>query len=156
MSAGRSWFIRSISPSSSWTSACVTRRTLLYAGRPEAASPSAGSLKRPTQELNALLEDVFEQTKEAELYAPSGTRHIWAAEEYPYAQGSDHDIFLGMGIPSTMLGHDPDWTHHTSEDTIDKTDASELRRVGVFATTAAVFMASADEGSWKRARALGK
>jgi hypothetical protein len=104
--------------------------------------------------LNALLADVLAQTKEAALFAPSGTRHIWAAEESPYAQGSDHDIFLGMGIPSTMLGHEPDWTHHTSEDTIDKTDASELRRVGVFATTAALFIASADDASWKRARAL--
>ncbi len=37
----------------------ATRRTLLYAGRPEAASPSAGSMKRHTQELNALIEDAF-------------------------------------------------------------------------------------------------
>lgn len=104
--------------------------------------------------LNALLADVLTQTKEANLFAPSGTRHIWAAEESRYAQGSDHDIFLGMGVPSTMLGHDPDWTHHTSEDTIDKTDASELRRVGVFATAVSLFIASADDAGWKRAREL--
>jgi hypothetical protein len=52
-----------------------------------------------------------------------------------------------------MLGHDPDWTHHTSEDKIDKTDASEFRRAGTFATAAAWFMATADSRSWKRVRA---
>jgi len=106
--------------------------------------------------LNAVLADVLEQTKEARLTAPTGSRHTWFAEESPYAQGSDHDVFLGLGVPSTMLGHDPDWTHHTSEDTIDKTDATEFKRVGVFATAAAVFLASADDGAWKRALALAK
>jgi len=36
-----------------------TRRTLLYAGRPEAASPAAGSYKRHTQEVSALIDDAF-------------------------------------------------------------------------------------------------
>src|SRR6185436_1518733 len=100
--------------------------------------------------LNALLEDVLAQTKESGIVAPSGSRTTWAAEEVPYSQGSDHDVFLGVGVPSTMLGHDPDWTHHTSEDTIDKTDATEFRRVGVFATAAALYLAGADDTGWKR------
>jgi hypothetical protein len=49
-----------------------------------------------------------------------------------------------------MFGHDPDWTHHTSEDTPDKTDASEFRRVGVLAATAAYWIASADDAAWQR------
>jgi hypothetical protein len=80
--------------------------------------------------LDALMSDVLQQTREASLYAPTGTRNYWLAEAIAYAQGNDHDAFLGLGIPATMLGHDPDWTHHTSEDKIDKTDASEFRRVG--------------------------
>jgi hypothetical protein len=94
--------------------------------------------------LNALMADVLDQTREANLYAPTGTRNYWMPESIPYAQGSDHDLFLGLRIPATMLGHDPDWTHHTSEDKIDKTDASEFRRVGVFATAAAYYLASMD------------
>jgi aminopeptidase YwaD len=94
--------------------------------------------------LNALMADVLDQTREASLYAPTGTRNYWMPESIPYAQGSDHDVFLGLGIPATMLGHDPDWTHHTSEDKMDKTDASEFRRVGVFATAAAYYLASMD------------
>ena len=91
--------------------------------------------------LNAMLSDVMEQTREAYLFAPTGTHNYWPAEMAPYAQGSDHDLFLGVGVPAAMLGHDPDWTHHTSEDTVDKTDASEFLRVGVLATAAAYWMA---------------
>jgi hypothetical protein len=92
--------------------------------------------------LDALLSDVLEQTREADLYAQTGTRTYWMPEAIPYAQGSDHDVFLGLGISATMLGHDPDWTHHTSEDKIDKTDASEFKRVGTFASAAAYFLAA--------------
>lgn len=92
--------------------------------------------------LNGLMADVLQQTREANLFAPTGTHNYWPAEMSPYAQGSDHDVFVGLGIPSTMLGHDPDWTHHTSEDTIDKTDATEFRRVGVLASAAAYWSAT--------------
>jgi len=103
--------------------------------------------------LDALMSDVLQQTREASLYAPTGTRNYWLAEAIAYAQGNDHDAFLGLGIPATMLGHDPDWTHHTSEDKIDKTDASEFRRVGVLASAAAYWMAAADFDHWDRLRA---
>ena len=87
--------------------------------------------------LNGVMADLLQQTRDANLYAPTGTHNYWPAEMNNYVQGSDHDVFISLGIPSTMLGHDPDWTHHTSEDTIDKTDASEFRRVGVLATAGA-------------------
>jgi aminopeptidase YwaD len=93
--------------------------------------------------LDGLLSDVLEQTREADLYAMTGTRNYWLPEAIAYTQGSDHDVFLGLGVPSTMLGHDPDWTHHSSEDKIDKTDASEFRRVGVFASASAYYLAQA-------------
>jgi hypothetical protein len=105
--------------------------------------------------LDGLLEDLLEQTRQAALVAPAGTRNHWPAEMIPYAQGSDHDILLGLGVPSSMLGHDPDWTHHTSEDTIDKTDASEFKRVGVITAAAALWMATATEADWTRVNALG-
>lgn len=93
--------------------------------------------------LDGLLSDALEQTREADLYAMTGTRNYWLPEAIAYTQGSDHDVFLGLGIPATMLGHDPDWTHHSSEDKIDKTDASEFRRVGVFASASAYYLALA-------------
>jgi hypothetical protein len=53
-----------------------------------------------------------------------------------------------------MLGHDPDWTHHTSEDTPDKTDATELRRVGVLASAAAYSAAVNDADAQRRLEAV--
>lgn len=105
--------------------------------------------------LDGLLEDLLDQTYHASLVAPAGTRNHWPASMIPYAQGSDHDILLGLGVPASMFGHDPDWTHHTSEDTIDKTDATEFRRVGVVAGVAALWMAQATDADWKRAEAFG-
>src|SRR5580698_8972025 len=104
--------------------------------------------------LNARMADVLAQAREADLVAPAGSRNYWPAEMAPYAQGSDHDVFLGLGIPATMLGHDPDWTHHTSEDTPDKTDATELRRVGVLASAAAYWAAVADADGERRLEAV--
>ena len=101
--------------------------------------------------LDGLMSDVMAQTREADLYAQTGTRNYWIPEAIPYAQGSDHDVFLGLGVPATMFGHDPDWTHHTSEDKIDKTDASEFRRVGIFASAAGYWIAAARSASqWDR------
>ena len=100
--------------------------------------------------LDGLLPDVLEQTRQAHLFAPSGTRNYWPAEMTGYAPGSDHDLFLAIGVPASMFGHDPDWTHHTSEDTPDKTDASELRRVGVLAANAAYWVANATADDWQK------
>src|SRR5882724_2100844 len=98
--------------------------------------------------LNALLEDAMQQTRDARLFGGAGTHNYWQPEAAAHTLGSDHEIFLGLGIPSTMFGHDPDWTHHTSEDTVDKTDASELLRVGVMASAASEWMAAADPHDW--------
>jgi hypothetical protein len=98
--------------------------------------------------LDALLADTLEETRDAALLAPTGSRNPWPAGPIPYAQGSDHDVLLGLGVPATMLGHDPDWTHHTSEDTVDKTDASELLRVSAFASAAAWWLATATPADW--------
>jgi hypothetical protein len=100
--------------------------------------------------MDGLLSDVLEQTREADLYAMTGTRNYWLPEAIAYTQGSDHDVFLALGVPSTMLGHDPDWTHHSSEDKIDKTDASEFRRVGVFASAAGYLLSMDNPASWHR------
>jgi hypothetical protein len=100
--------------------------------------------------LDAFLPDALDQTREAKLFAPTGTRQYWHSAVTPYAQGSDHDMFLGIGVPSTMFGHDPDWTHHTSEDRPDKTDATELKRVGVLAANVIYWIANAEPGEWQR------
>jgi hypothetical protein len=63
-----------------------------------------------------------------------------------YSGGSDHMIFTDatIGVPSMMLGHS-DVFHHTSYDTPDKCDPTEMRRVITAATMAAYVIANADD-----------
>jgi hypothetical protein len=119
----------------------VKTRSRFYATRTPDSVPSY---------LDALLADVLAQVREADLRAPTGSRNLFTPELIPYAPSSDHDIFLGLGIPATMLGHAPDWTHHSSADTLDNVDATELLRVGVFASATAWFLADATQPDWQR------
>lgn len=97
--------------------------------------------------LNDLVENVAAQTAAANLTDPAGTKNLFHYEVTPYDPGSDHDMFNDstVGVPALMFGHWPDWTHHTSEDTVDKVDPTTLKRVGVLATAAALWLATADE-----------
>jgi hypothetical protein len=61
----------------------------------------------------------------------------------PFSGGSDH-LFLSdpqIGIETVMLIHWPDLYYHTSEDTPDKTDPEELKRVGALAGVFALLVA---------------
>ncbi len=94
--------------------------------------------------LNDLVENVAQQVAAANLSDTSGTKNLFHYEVTPYDPGSDHDMFNDstVGVPAMMLGHWPDWTHHTSEDTVDKVDPTTLKRVGVLATAAALWLAT--------------
>lgn len=97
--------------------------------------------------LNDLVENAAAQVAAADLVAPTGSRHLFHYKMTPYDPGSDHDIFNDstVGVPAIMFGHWPDWTHHTSEDTLDKVDPTTLRRVGVLATAVALWLATATD-----------
>lgn len=102
--------------------------------------------------LNELVQNVAAQVAAANLTDPTGSMHLFHYEVTPYDPGSDHDMFndATVGVPALMLGHWPDWTHHTSEDTLDKVDPTTLKRVGVLATTAALWLATADGAQARR------
>lgn len=102
--------------------------------------------------LNDLVENVAAQTAASNLTDPAGTKNLFHYEMTPYDPGSDHDMFNdGMvGVPALMLGHWPDWTHHTSEDTPDKVDPTTLKRVGVLSTAAALWLATAGGEDWAK------
>ncbi len=97
--------------------------------------------------LNDLVENVAQQVAAANLTESMGTKNLFHYEITPYDPGSDHDMFNDstVGVPAMMLGHWPDWTHHTSEDTVDKVDPTTLKRVGVLATAAALWLATAND-----------
>jgi aminopeptidase YwaD len=61
--------------------------------------------------------------------------------------GSDHVVFIdgGMGIPGIMLHVWPDMWYHTNLDRPDKSDSTQLKRVSIIDTAAALYLATASK-----------
>jgi aminopeptidase-like protein len=80
------------------------------------------------------------------LRSLNGSDHPFAYRVVPFGGGSDHYIFNdgALRVPAVMFGHD-DTFHHTSLDSIDKVDASELRRVCSIALGSTIYLAGAQE-----------
>jgi aminopeptidase YwaD len=78
------------------------------------------------------------------LRSVNGTDHPFVWNREPFSGGSDHYVFNdgALRVPSVMFNHG-DTFHHTSLDTPDKVDASELRRVCAIALGSVYYLASA-------------
>jgi hypothetical protein len=76
---------------------------------------------------------------------PNGSRNLFHYEQTGYSGGSDHYVFLEStwGVPSVMVGHWPDTFYHTHADTPERSDATELARVGAASLLAGLYAASA-------------
>lgn len=80
------------------------------------------------------------------LRSLNGSSHPFPWMVEPFGGGSDHWIYNdgALKVPSLMFGHG-DTFHHTSLDTPDKVDPSELRRVSAMTLGIAYYLASAGE-----------
>jgi hypothetical protein len=67
----------------------------------------------------------------------------WVSGEHPWEGGSDHDVFLGRGIPAALLWHFPDFAYHTNLDRLAFVDPRELRLSSVALLCAACGVADA-------------
>ncbi len=78
------------------------------------------------------------------LKSVNGSDHPFAYRVVPFSGGSDHYIFNdgALRVPAVMFGHG-DTFHHTSLDSIDKVDASELRRVCCVALGSMIYLSGA-------------
>jgi aminopeptidase-like protein len=96
--------------------------------------------------LNDVTENFARLVQSLELTSLSGSRHPFALQVNPFSGGSDHVIFNdgALKVPAVMFGHG-DTFHHTSLDTPDKVDASELRRVCTIALGASYYLAHAGD-----------
>jgi len=83
------------------------------------------------------------------VVSPWGSHDDWNAELIPYSGGSDHFVFMGgvIRVPATMFGSWPDDFYHSSEDTPDKCDPTQLRRVVVLSAMTASSLMSLDSRS---------
>ena len=79
------------------------------------------------------------------IVSPTGTRDPFYCAVDPYSGGSDHVVFVdgSVRVPAVMLLVWPDMWYHSSGDTPDKSDSTQLKRVGFISTAAALFLANA-------------
>jgi len=79
------------------------------------------------------------------IWSPTGTRDPFPAVMDAHSGGSDHIVFVdgGVRIPAVMFICWPDMWYHSSGDTPDKSDSTQLKRVVVLSTASAVTLAGA-------------
>jgi aminopeptidase YwaD len=79
------------------------------------------------------------------VWSPTGSRDPFYYVLDPYSGGSDHVVFVesGLRIPAVMLCVWPDQWYHTSGDTVDKADSTQLKRTAVLGAAAAALLAGA-------------
>jgi len=97
--------------------------------------------------LNDLVADLTRWVDSLDVRSPRGGASRFNYRIVPYQGGSDH-MMLNDGalrIPTVMLSHAPDFTHHTSLDTPDFVDPVELKRSMLIALGTAVHLSSLDD-----------
>jgi hypothetical protein len=108
--------------------------------------------------LNDVVVNFAKLADRLDLRSINGSNHPFAYRVLPFGGGSDHYIFNdgALKVPSVMFGHD-DTFHHTSLDTPEKVDSSELRRVCFVALGSSYYMADAsDEEAKDMARLIAR
>jgi len=95
--------------------------------------------------LNDVVANMAEMMGSMDVRTPRGSHSAPNWQVTPYSGGSDHIQFIDRKIPSTMLGHSPDYTHHTSDDTPDMVDPVELERSEIVATATLLYLADLSE-----------
>ena len=96
--------------------------------------------------LNDLTGDFAALAGRLDLRSLNGSGHPFAWQMEDYSGGSDHVVFNdgSLGVASVMLNRG-DTFHHTSLDTMDKVDPTELRRACFIALGSAYYVATAGE-----------
>jgi len=95
--------------------------------------------------LNDVVENMAQMVDGMDVRTPRGGQSAFNWRMTPYSGGSDHMMFIDRKIPAVMFSHEPDYTHHTSDDTPDKVDPVELERCELIATGTAWFLANLED-----------
>ena len=79
------------------------------------------------------------------IWSPTGTRDPFTAVIDTHSGGSDHIVFVdgGVRVPAVMFICWPDMWYHSSGDTPDKSDSTQLKRVVFLSAASAVCLAGA-------------
>lgn len=96
--------------------------------------------------VNRFNDDRYPAQKDLFIGSVGGTRNRAAWRMIPFISGSDHDLFNALKIGATTLTAWPDDYYHSSEDTPDKVDPTQLHRAVVMGLAAVTTLAYADAG----------
>ena len=96
--------------------------------------------------LNDVVGNFAALAERLDLRSLNGSGHPFAWNLQPYSGGSDHVVFNdgALGVPSVMLNRG-DTFHHTSLDSMDKVDPTELRRSCFIALGSVYYLAAAGD-----------
>jgi len=102
--------------------------------------------------ISDLIESLIDQVDDLRLSSPSGSGQQLNYRVLNFKGGSDHFMLSDptIGVPTVNIGHDHDIFHHTHMDDLDKIDITELKRIGIMTTAAALHLADAGEESTVR------
>jgi hypothetical protein len=83
------------------------------------------------------------------IVAPSGADEPFAYSIETHYGASDHEVFndWAVGVPGIMMIAWPDQWYHTSGDTADKADPTQLKRAAAIGAAGAYTVAAADEAA---------
>jgi hypothetical protein len=95
--------------------------------------------------LNKYNDDRFPLQKDFHVISVRGSRNRLQAVMELASVGTDHELFNNLGTPATGPAAWPDDFYHSSEDTPDKTDPTQLHRVVVMGLAALATIAYADD-----------
>ncbi len=94
------------------------------------------------------LSDQFASTGEPqfEINAPEGSKDALHLEISDYTEGSDHQVYDegSFRIPAIYLNDWPDRYIHTNQDSVDKIDATKLKRAAIVGAASGYFLANLD------------
>lgn len=112
-------------------------RSFLYMTSPPFSAPGF---------IGVVSEDALKWVSTLNIHSPRGSFNQFNFRSVGYWGGSDHAVFCDptIGVPSLMIGH-ADVFHHSSYDTPDKCDPTELKRVMTAAAMATFVIANADD-----------
>jgi hypothetical protein len=107
--------------------------------------------------LNAVMESIVDfanrynserYPSQMDLYIGSvkGSRNRLECRMEPYTTGTDHELFNNLKIAAATLGAWPDNFYHSSEDTPDKVDPTQLHRAVVIGLAGITTLAYANDG----------
>jgi hypothetical protein len=103
-----------------------------------------GVLESIVDFINKFNDERYPPQKDLYIGSIRGSRNRAAWRMEPYETGTDHELFNNLKVGAATLGSWPDDFYHSSEDTPDKVDPTQLHRAVVFGLAAMTTLAYAD------------